>query len=316
VGSLRPSNIIDERPAEGTVEDATVPSVSLTTLKATGPRTAAGKERSKHNALKHGIFAKLVLVDGEQRSALVALLTGIRNDLRPEGTLEEVLVEKLASLLWRYRRLLIAEGAEIRRGTQFHRSDKFAREGREAAAFLRSELEVRAGLLAGAENSCIRELCLEALQSLKESIATMGFRVRLDSRILVQVYGGDELRSVNHPLFLAYATYYRPVVSPGVNQEREDPADAEKRKAKFLKILQLQIDRLQGYSDFDGERIARKDKLEALRCNVPSASESDRFLRYEASLERSIDRTLSQLERLQQMRLGQPVPPKLEVQLS
>ncbi len=31
---------------------------------------------------------------------------------------------------------------------------------------------------------------------------------------------------------------------------------------------------------------------------------------------RSFDRTLSQLERLQRMRLGQPVPPKLEVRHS
>jgi hypothetical protein len=44
-------------------------------------------------------------------------------------------------------------------------------------------------------------------------------------------------------------------------------------------------------------------------------TELDRLLRYEASLDRSFDRTLSQLERLQRMRLGQPVPvlPKVEV---
>jgi hypothetical protein len=37
---------------------------------------------------------------------------------------------------------------------------------------------------------------------------------------------------------------------------------------------------------------------------------------YEARLERNIDRTLSELERLQRMRLGQPVLPKLEVRHS
>jgi hypothetical protein len=41
--------------------------------------------------------------------------------------------------------------------------------------------------------------------------------------------------------------------------------------------------------------------------NVPEAPQLDRLLRYEASLERAIDRTLTQLERLQRMRLGQPV---------
>jgi hypothetical protein len=36
-------------------------------------------------------------------------------------------------------------------------------------------------------------------------------------------------------------------------------------------------------------------------------------MRYETSLDRSFDRTLKQLERLQRMRSGQPVLPKLEV---
>ncbi len=42
----------------------------------------------------------------------------------------------------------------------------------------------------------------------------------------------------------------------------------------------------------------------------------DRVLRYEASLNRAFDRTLSQLERLQRMRLGQAVPPSVRVELS
>jgi hypothetical protein len=42
----------------------------------------------------------------------------------------------------------------------------------------------------------------------------------------------------------------------------------------------------------------------------------DHLLRYEAALERNFDRTLTQLERLQRMHLGQPVLPKLEVQRS
>ena len=29
-----------------------------------GPRTPAGKERSKHNAVKHGIFSKVIVLKG------------------------------------------------------------------------------------------------------------------------------------------------------------------------------------------------------------------------------------------------------------
>ena len=52
---------------------------------------------------------------------------------------------------------------------------------------------------------------------------------------------------------------------------------------------------------------------EVLCHNVPDTPTLDRLLRYEASLDRSFDRTLTQLERLQRMRLGQSVLPKLEV---
>jgi hypothetical protein len=52
---------------------------------------------------------------------------------------------------------------------------------------------------------------------------------------------------------------------------------------------------------------------EVLRHSVSDAPTLDRLLRYEARLERSFDRTLNRLERLQRMRLGQPVLPRLEV---
>jgi hypothetical protein len=54
-----------------------------------------------------------------------------------------------------------------------------------------------------------------------------------------------------------------------------------------------------------------------LECrNVPDRPVLDRLLRYEVTLERGIDRTLSQLERLQRMRKGQPVLPELKVRHS
>ncbi len=98
----------------------------------------------------------------------------------------------------------------------------------------------------------------------------------------------------------------------------ENLATPEGRKAKFLQSLQLQIDGLQGLPKSLDRIIAPRDreKLEELCRSVPDPPELDRLLRYEASLERSFDRTLSQLEHLQRIRLGQPVLPKLEVRHS
>jgi hypothetical protein len=49
------------------------------------------------------------------RSQFDSLLSGLQNDRQPEGTLEQLLVEKLATLLWRYRRLMIAQVAETQK---------------------------------------------------------------------------------------------------------------------------------------------------------------------------------------------------------
>jgi hypothetical protein len=78
--------------------------------KSGGPRTQQGKENSKNNATTHGIFCKVAVTKGESRAEFQNLLNGLRNYFRPEGTLEDTLLEKLAVLFWRERRLIIADG--------------------------------------------------------------------------------------------------------------------------------------------------------------------------------------------------------------
>jgi len=91
---------------------------SSLTRRATGPRTRQGKEKSKRNALKDGIFSTVVVIGGESRADFKNLLNGLRAYLLPDGALEEILVEKLAVLFWRERRLLIADGKEDIRSNQ------------------------------------------------------------------------------------------------------------------------------------------------------------------------------------------------------
>src|SRR5260370_10105206 len=94
-----------DQSAQGTLQEAS----PARDRKGGGPRTAQGKQKSKRNALKHGIFSQVVLLKGEPRAKLDSLLSGLRTDLEPEGTLEELLVDKAAVLFWRLRRLIIAE---------------------------------------------------------------------------------------------------------------------------------------------------------------------------------------------------------------
>jgi hypothetical protein len=81
-----------------------------------GPRTAKGKADASRNALKHGIFSSVLLLISDSRKRYDSLLSGLREHFKPETTIEEVLVEKLAVLIWRYRRLISTEKAEIKEG--------------------------------------------------------------------------------------------------------------------------------------------------------------------------------------------------------
>src|ERR1700677_3602686 len=69
--------------------------------KSTGPRTPQGKQRSKLNALKHGLLSKVILLDGESQAEYASLLNALMDDWQPQGRTETFLVENLAVVMWR-----------------------------------------------------------------------------------------------------------------------------------------------------------------------------------------------------------------------
>ena len=78
-------------------------------LKSTGPKTVAGKEQSRCNAVRHGLTAETVigaLEDAEDYKAFEAAITA---DYEAQSAVERELVLRLASVLWRLRRATIIE---------------------------------------------------------------------------------------------------------------------------------------------------------------------------------------------------------------
>ena len=98
---------------------AEVDSENSSRKRATGPRTEAGKKRSRNNSIRHGIFAiKALLIDGESSAQFHSLLQRFGDDESLEG-LERALRELAATILWRQARLLRADATEIKRAKQF-----------------------------------------------------------------------------------------------------------------------------------------------------------------------------------------------------
>jgi hypothetical protein len=73
--------------------------------KSTGPKTPEGKAAVQHNALKHGLLSKEVLLPGEDEQALRELGENLRAELQPVGELENLLVDRIVASHWRLRRL-------------------------------------------------------------------------------------------------------------------------------------------------------------------------------------------------------------------
>jgi len=93
-------------------------------------------------------------------------------------------------------------------------------------------------------------------------------------------------------------------------------ATPEQCQKNILNEINAEIRRLRDCENEFALVKSEKTKLDHVRRGVPEFGQLERLLRYETSLERSFDRTLNQLERLQRLRKGQPVAPRIEVDLS
>jgi hypothetical protein len=81
----------------------------LNALKSTGPRTEEGKRVSRCNALRHGLTGETVIDGLEDSEDYRGFEAAIIADYDAETAVERELVLRLASLLWRLRRIIAIE---------------------------------------------------------------------------------------------------------------------------------------------------------------------------------------------------------------
>ena len=90
----------------------------MTETKSTLPAGAGGTEITRFNALKHGVLSRYTVLPWEDADEYRALVAALAAEHAPQGPTEEHLVEELAGILWRKRRLRLAEAAAHRRGLE------------------------------------------------------------------------------------------------------------------------------------------------------------------------------------------------------
>jgi hypothetical protein len=70
----------------------------------TGPRTPEGKERSSQNATRHGLTSTRLIVQDDEREEFEELQSSLREEVRPEGALEQDVFTQLVHASWNLRR--------------------------------------------------------------------------------------------------------------------------------------------------------------------------------------------------------------------
>lgn len=86
----------------------------------TAPVAQGGKggnyDAVRFNAMQHGILSRYTVLSHEDADEYWALLLALLEEHQPTGATEAHLVEELAGIIWRKRRVLQAEGANINQG--------------------------------------------------------------------------------------------------------------------------------------------------------------------------------------------------------
>jgi hypothetical protein len=82
------------------------------------PAEGRGTDITRFNALRHGILSRYTVLPWEDADEYRGLVAALMAEHAPQGPTEEHLIEELAGILWRKRRLRLAEAAAHRRGLE------------------------------------------------------------------------------------------------------------------------------------------------------------------------------------------------------
>ena len=78
-----------------------------------GVKTAAGKQAIRYNAVTHGLLTKAAVIKGEDSTLLERLRDNLMAELDPQGELETMQVELIATGIWQLRRAQSMETTDI-----------------------------------------------------------------------------------------------------------------------------------------------------------------------------------------------------------
>jgi hypothetical protein len=267
-----------------TIEAEKINNQGLISRDQPAPVAMAGNyEPVRFNAMKHGILSKLAVLAHEDHAEFADLLAALIDEHRPGGITERLLIEELATIIWRKRRVLMAEGAKINEGLKSAVNS--------AASVIKSAAPFQRGI--GGENADLREF----MEGTPEEIAKQQQDAALD---LAATQKAAAILRKGGPN--AYAKARRALIQESRDwwdehvEEEEYPATVE-GLAEFIRdSLEPICCRMVKEAQFT-PAIKAQTLGEGLRAHL-----LEKINRYETHLDRKFERTLAMLLKLKQLR--------------
>lgn len=270
--------------------------------KSTGPRTRSGKSKSSRNAETHGILSRHVVVDDiEDPDEWRGLLEGFREELCPEGSLEDIMVQRLAGLYWRVARIQRFEQGAIREQIDAARSsqqvDSVIAEIEGTSMYRSSDVsKLEAEYDRILDRLQAEERTLKKLKS-RSSLIESGFGWKLDAvwYELADSEGAKDAEVLTDELRRRF-----------LDERGISLASAEKRlraaQRGRIKMYTEALDQIEAALEASLKEEKRKERNQRLMASFPCDFNMRRITRYESQVVREIHRVTIQLRTQQDRR--------------
>jgi len=292
----------------------------------TGPRSAAAKQNSKLNALKHGgrvsdenrCLAMLAL--GEDPEEFENLKQELMSALTPGDALWEKQIDDLAWLYCRRERLERAQAGLKRRALQAIEDWQHRRQQEMArVTFDASQHEMLdEGLSESTDRGVTLRRTLSFLELVREEVKERTFRVR-QYAVLESLYSGTTgwrqaqiFRLLHHfgdPMCLEaqQADEEEKQYRREMGIDYEPPGEPERQE--LLRLLEEEIASVREEFEYAEKANEERAAIERDACLAPEGETWRMMLRQEAALDHSIDRKVRILLRLRKDAADRPVAP-------
>jgi len=295
----------------------------------TGPRSQQAKQKTRLNALQHGLYAEndpaVLTALGEDPNEYDALKRDLLTSYGPGDSLWYHQVEDLAKLYWRRRRLERAQGIFIRRALlDIERRERWRRAALVAATYEVTEHDIPDIQPPPSGDTLIRlRKLLSSLEIMQYQIPRGTFRPRYYAA--VEMLSGGKLQTRARRIVHLLRLFADPVYIRDREETDEEykailekdfgPMEAagEEQRAELLKLIGEEMEVVKREMVWAEEIHAEEVEVERASLLIPMGEGWEVLLRQQEKLDRAIDRKVKLLlqmrkEWAREERKAEPAP--------